>query len=496
MSEHIIHSPIFSRRRAGVLLHPTSLPCGLELGELGPDAFRFVEFLAAAGMGVWQVLPLGPTHGDLSPYMSPSVHAGNPRLISMERLCEWGWLPKKYLSGPHSQQERHALLREARKGFEQAATSVDREAYEHFLSEQQFWLDDFSLYEALRELHHGRSWVDWPAEVRDRKPKVMAELKNHMTEVIGQACFEQFVFFRQWQELKQFANTRGVELFGDMPIFVAHDSAEVWAHREYFDLDEAGQPLTVAGVPPDYFSETGQYWGNPLYRWERMAEDGYAWWLQRMKTALTLFDFVRIDHFRGFEAYWEIPASAETAMEGRWVPGPGATFFDALVKAYPELPVVAEDLGVITPEVDALRQRYGIPGMKILQFAFDGNPWNPYLPHNMERDCVAYTGTHDNNTTEGWFDELDDGLKWQVRDYVHAYEGVSTSWEFIRAVMACPARLAIIPMQDILDLGAEGRMNTPGKAEDNWRWRFTWDQLPKDRAQALRHLVQLYGRSQ
>jgi 4-alpha-glucanotransferase len=470
------------------------LPCGQELGELGPDAFRFVEFLAAAGMSVWQVLPLGPTQGDLSPYMSPSVHAGNPRMISMDRLCDWGWLAQESLSGPNSQQERRALLRKAKKGFERAASAEEREAYKTFLLDHRFWLEDFSLYEALRELHHGQSWVDWAVQFRDRDAEAMQEIKVAMADVIQQIDFEQFVFFRQWQDIKHYANERGIELFGDMPIFVAHDSAEVWAHREYFDLDSTGQPRTVAGVPPDYFSETGQLWGNPHYRWDRMAQDGYQWWLQRMKTALTLFDFVRIDHFRGFEAYWEIPAEAETAMEGQWVSGPGKPFFEALLSAIPQLPVVAEDLGVITPEVEALREQFAIPGMKILQFAFDSNARNPYLPHNMALNCLAYTGTHDNNTTEGWFAQLEEPLQRHVRDYVHAQDESPISWELMREVLASPARMAIVPMQDILGLGEEARMNTPGKAEGNWRWRFYWDQLPLDMAHQLNHLVRLYGR--
>jgi 4-alpha-glucanotransferase len=545
------------RRRAGVLLHPSSLPGGDELGdgelgELGSEAFRFVEFLAAANIGVWQVLPLGPTHADLSPYMSPSAHAGNPRLISLQRLREWGWLADNVLTSGEPQHRRHGLLQAAHSGFETHASAADQQALQDFCDKHQFWLDDYALYQALRQAHYGRPWVDWPIALRDRQLQALHEAANTLADAVAQARFEQFVFFRQWAEIKQYANERDIELLGDMPIFVAHDSAEVWAQRDYFSLDDQGQPLTVAGVPPDYFSETGQRWGNPHYRWARMAEDGYQWWVARLRTALELFDRVRIDHFRGFEAYWEIPASAETAIDGHWVPGPGDDFFNALLREFhcamntPEvdlgykvnvsegnrqgefprrgkggppgqegalgckvnasegsregnlgcLPLVAEDLGVITPAVEALRDRYGLPGMKILQFAFGGGADNPYLPHHHQRNAVVYTGTHDNDTTLGWYRALDGDVQHYVRRYLGDTDNddADMPWALIRAALASPARLAIIPLQDLLELGGEARMNTPAQTEGNWRWRFQWSQVPTDLAGRLKDLVQLYGR--
>ena len=483
----MIH-PVLERRRAGVLLHPSSLPGGGELGELGPDAFRFVDFLQAAGMSVWQILPLGPTHEDLSPYMSTSVHAGNSRLISLELLRQWGWLPAAEAKSP-----RPAQLCAARAGFEQQATPQDQQDYQDFCLRHQFWLEDFSEFQAIRQDQQGAPWFNWPAPLRDREGKALAQMRTRLADRIEQARFEQFVFFKQWLALKREANKRDIELFGDIPIFVAHDSAEVWAHREYFQLDDAGQPRTVAGVPPDYFSATGQRWGNPHYNWARMAEDGYLWWIKRMRTSLELFDLVRIDHFRGFEAYWEIPGDAETAVVGRWVTGPGNALFKALVAAFPYLPVVAEDLGIITPEVEALRDYWGFPGMKILQFAFGGNSDNPYLPHNHMKNCVAYTGTHDNDTSLGWVRQLSPETEAYVRDYLDC-GNAPLAWSLIRATLASTARLAIIPLQDLLELGSDARMNVPGAQEGNWRWRFTWSQLPADLAARTQHLVRLYGR--
>ncbi len=484
----------FNQRRAGVLLHPTSLPCGEELGELGSDAFRFIEFLQAAGFTVWQVLPLGPTHGDLSPYMSPSVHAGNPDMISLQQLRECGWLVEDIDVSGDSQQRRHKLLCAALQGFEASAREQDRLAFGAFQEKHKLWLDDFAIYQSLSRKYQGLPWTEWPSGLRDRDSQALNEAHIELAGEIEQACFEQFVFYSQWLEIKQYANERGILLFGDMPIFVAHDSADVWAGREYFDLDEEGHPLTVAGVPPDYFSETGQLWGNPHYLWSRMAEDGYQWWITRLRTALDIFDVVRIDHFRGFEAYWEIDAKAETAIDGHWVKGPGEDLFKALNKAFPYLPLVAEDLGVITPEVEQLRDHYGLPGMKILQFAFDGSSGNPYLPHNHSVNSVVYTGTHDNNTSLGWYDELDEDTQNYMRDYLGAKEDASIPQLMTNTALSSPARLAMIPMQDLLGLDGEARMNVPAEAADNWRWRFQWDQVPSELAGQLAHVVKLYGR--
>lgn len=480
-----------SQRRAGILLHPTSLPGGV----LGPEAFRFADFLAASGLSVWQALPLGPTHDDGSPYQCLSVHAGNPRLISLELLAELGWLNNDVATPGDADPEtyRRACLIESRRGFLQRASNDERAALDAFIAMQKHWLDDFALYQALRQENDGRAWLDWPVPLRDRETDALDRARARLVDAIEQACFEEYVFFRQWQNLKRYANERGILLFGDMPIFVAHDSAEVWAHREYFMLDEEGKAQVVAGVPPDYFSATGQRWGNPHYNWGRMQADGFRWWVERMVTQLALFDLIRIDHFRGFEAYWEIPAHAETAIAGRWVKAPGDELFQALQEAFNPLPLVAEDLGIITPEVDALREKYGLPGMKILQFAFEGGPSNPYLSYNHQHNSVVYTGTHDNNTTVGWFEELSPSLQQHILDYLGLpQEGMP--WPLIRCAFASVAQLAIVPMQDILALDGEHRMNLPGTTESNWRWRFDWEQVPEELPGRLHRLTEMYGR--
>lgn len=480
-----------ARRRAGVLLHPTSLPGAV----LDQEAYHFVEFLAAAGQSVWQTLPLGPTHGDLSPYQCLSVFAGNPGLISMSSLAQAGWLDEAALRDAQmdDDESRRQLMSEALAGFRRHGTDADGGAFSRFRQQQGDWLDDFALYQALRCEHGGNSWLDWPAALRDRDTAALDEARRNLQPAIERVCFEQFVFERQWLALKRFANERGVLMFGDMPIFVAHDSAEVWAQRHYFTLDENGRALTVAGVPPDYFSETGQYWGNPHYRWDRMREDGFIWWRKRLAHQLTMFDLVRIDHFRGFEAFWEIPANAATAMEGRWVTAPGDALFQSLQNTLPPSSLVAEDLGVITPAVDALRRKYGLPGMKILQFAFGSGADNPYLPHNHEPDYVVYTGTHDNSTTLGWFNALGADARREVLEYLGAPRE-HMPWPLIRSAYQSVARLAVIPMQDVLGLDDQHRMNVPGVTQGNWRWRFVWNQVPTTLAARMRRLTALYGR--
>lgn len=478
------------RRRAGILLHPTSLPDS----DLGPDAFRFIDFMVTCGMTVWQMLPLGPTHDDGSPYQCLSAHAGNPRLISLELLVQSGWLPPESaaLEPTDPAAHRNSCLAQAYQGFKQHASAEDNAAFKTFPSASP-WLKDFALYVALHHENAGRSWLDWPVLLRDRDPGALEDARQRLAGAIGQIYFEQFIFSRQWYALKHYANERGILLFGDMPIFVAHDSADVWAHRHYFKLDPSGHPWVVAGVPPDYFSATGQRWGNPHYEWERMQADGFQWWMERMATQFALFDLVRIDHFRGFEACWEIPAENPTAEGGRWVQVPGDAFFDALQKKFTALPLVAEDLGVITPEVDALREKYHMPGMKILQFAFDGGPTNPYLPHNHKKDSVVYTGTHDNNTTLGWFQELSYPAQNYIMEYL-AKPLESMPLPLIRSALASVACLAIIPMQDALRLDATHRMNLPGTSQGNWGWRYSWDQIPADLPARLRRMVEMYGR--
>lgn len=485
---------VFARRRAGILLHPTSLPGPEGNGDLGADAYRFVDFLCSCGVSLWQTLPLGPTHEDLSPYQCLSVHAGNFRLISLQSLEELGWLYEAKLDEAldlDTQRKVHLLA--AYEGFQRQAGEDDRGALAHFVQEHSRWLDDFALYESLRAESGGKAWYLWPQPIRDRAPRALEAARKRLAKRIEQVCFEQFLFYRQWGQLRRYANERGVLLFGDIPIFVAHDSADVWAHREWFSVDESGQLQVVAGVPPDYFSATGQRWGNPHYRWDALKKDGFGWWLERIRSQMEMFDLVRIDHFRGFEAYWEIDARADTAVDGHWVKGPGQRFFKVLNQVFEELPLVAEDLGVITPEVTALRMKFDLPGMKILQFAFDGSADNPYLPHNHEELSVVYTGTHDNNTTLGWYQDLSDEQQHLLRHYLgdssEAIPGL-----LVRAALASVARLAVIPLQDVLGLDGAHRMNVPGVAEGNWHWRFRWDQVQEEDINRLRDWIQLYGR--
>jgi 4-alpha-glucanotransferase len=479
--------PTIDRRRAGVLLHPTSLPGG----DLGSQALRFLDFVRDAGLTVWQVLPLGPTHADGSPYHCLSVHAINPALISLENLVQRGWLAQLPMRADAAM--RRAAFEQAHRSLLARARAEERAAFEEFCADEDKWLRDYALYQALREDNGEQPWWQWPQPVRDRDTAALAETQRRLGTRIEAIRFEQFVAVDQWQQLHAAARERGILLFGDMPIFVAHDSAEVWAHRDCFKLDERGQPTAVAGVPPDYFSATGQYWGNPMYDWECMRKQGFAWWIARMETELSRFDIVRVDHFRGFEACWEIPASETTAVNGRWVKAPGAALFDALIERFGRLPLVAEDLGLITPEVIALRENYGMPGMAVLQFAFDGGADNPYLPHNLKSDLAVYTGTHDNDTTASWFEGLSAQQQLRVVDYF-GYLHEPMPWPLIRAALMSVGRLAVIPMQDFLGLGRGHRMNMPGTSNGNWGWRFSWDDVPPDLTQAAKRLISLYGR--
>ncbi|MEJ2692047.1 MAG: 4-alpha-glucanotransferase [Candidatus Thiodiazotropha sp.] len=495
MSESInppVHR-LLKRRRAGILLHVTSLPGPGHVGDLGSNAYRFVDFLVSAGMSVWQILPIGPTMHDNSPYQSSSIYAGNPRLISLEMLLERGWLKEVPDNAKGLTDKLKAdCIKLAWEGFKNRANEADRVDLQRFVAEQGWWLEDYALFQALRaELKH--CWWNWRKTLRDRDPQALASSRARLKDLIEATKFEQYLFFTQWMHLKRYANDRGVLLFGDVPIFVAHDSAEVWAHRGFFDLLENGHPRVVAGVPPDYFSATGQRWGNPLYKWDALEADGFSFWIDRLKVQSTLFDFLRIDHFRGFEAYWEIPATEETAINGHWVKAPGEKLFSELYKALPHLELVAEDLGIITPEVESMRKAHGLPGMRILQFAFTGGPDNPYLPFRHTRDSVVYTGTHDNDTTLGWYTSLDDTERELVDDYLgHSREVMP--WPMIRCALASRAALAMIPMQDALGLDGVHRMNTPGTTRGNWGWRFHWEDIEPDSGERLLHRVKMYGR--
>jgi 4-alpha-glucanotransferase len=490
-------------RSSGVILHPTALPGPYGIGELGEHAQRWIDFLAEAGQRVWQLLPLGPTgYGD-SPYQSFSSFAGNPYLLSLARLEAAGWLGADDLEGvPFDDArvdygrvidfklERLALAAERFLG---GASSEARSAFDDFRERHREWLDDYGLFMALKDEHGGRAWDAWPAPLRDRDPDALQAARARLADAMLRQQLYQHWFDQQWAEVRAHATARGVGIVGDLPIFVAYDSADTWANRELFFLDERGVPTVVAGVPPDYFSATGQRWGNPLYRWKRLEETGFAWWIARIRHTLRFVDVMRVDHFRGFAAYWEIPASEPTAERGRWVRGPGQAFFDAVRGALGELPIIAEDLGVITPDVEQLRDHNGLPGMKVLQFAFAGGGEDPYLPHNYAHNCVVYTGTHDNDTTSGWYAQAPEVERDLVRRYLARDDG-NIAWELWRLASASVADTAVAPLQDLLGLGSEARMNTPGVAAGNWTWRFAWDDLPYWLAPQLRELAELYGR--
>ena len=486
---------LFAARRAGVLLHLSSLPSPFGSGDLGHAAYRFVEFLAGAGCTVWQVLPLGPTHEDLSPYDSTSVHAGNPRLISLDWLYDRGLLDGGELDAVRAgARERQWALDAAAARF--AATCArDAGLAAAFAAwrADSGWLEDYALFTAIREMCGGQPWFQWEPALRGREPQALARAAAELAQRIAALRFEQYAFARQWSALRRYAAAHGVHLFGDMPIFVAHDSADVWSARELFLLDAEGQPLTVAGVPPDYFSADGQRWGNPHYAWEAMARDGFAWWRRRIASQRARFDLVRIDHFRGFEACWHIPREAGSAVHGHWEPAPGEALLAALLEQSGAGTLVAENLGIITAQVEQLREGFGLPGMLVLQFAFDGDARNTYLPHNHQPLNVVYTGTHDNDTSLGWFANLDEAARARVLEYL----GVPVEpmpWPLVRCALASVARLAVLPLQDLLGLGSEHRMNLPGVARGNWTWQFREEQLTPALAGRLRAMVELYGR--
>jgi 4-alpha-glucanotransferase len=503
-------------RSSGVLLHPTSLPGPHGVGDFGPEAYRFIDFLQSAGQKLWQVLPLNPTGYADSPFQCLSASAGNPLLISLDRLADRGILDKNELRStpPFLLQTvdygaairfKMPLLLKAASNFFSYASAEDQRQLQEFAQANANWLDDFALFMAVKQAHNLVAWTRWSPDIAAREPAAMNRLSALLTPAIQAQKFFQYEFFRQWQELRSYGRARDIQIIGDLPIYVAHDSADVWSNRQFFLVDEGGNPLKIAGVPPDYFSATGQCWGNPIYNWPLLKETGYKWWIERLRSAFRLYDCVRIDHFRGFEAYWEVPASETTAINGRWVKGPGADLFSVLRKEFGDLPIIAENLGVITPEVEALRQEFGLPGMAILQFAFGKDPQAPtFKPHQYVRDLVAYTGTHDNDTVVGWWSSSgasdstrtpEDVIKEHA--YARAYLGFENEpihWVMIRGIMSSVASTAIAPMQDILGLGSEARMNLPGVASGYWKWRMKPGAASDQIGVKLKEMVTLYDR--
>ncbi len=492
-------------RSGGVLLHPTSLPGKYGIGDLGPTAHKWLDFLAESGCRLWQVLPLGPTgYGD-SPYQSFSAFGGNPYLISPELLSSDDLLsdedlddrpdfPVDYVDYGAVIGWKLKILRRAYDNFRATQPPQLAAGLEAFMKMNLSWLPDFTLFMALKEAHQGAPWTEWPPGLRDRKTAVVARARQEFADAIRFHAFLQYLFAKQWHRLREHAAALRIQIIGDMPIFVAHDSADVWSNRQLFVLDREGQPTAVAGVPPDYFSPTGQLWGNPLYRWKLHAKTDYAWWIDRFENVLKLVDIVRLDHFRGFAGYWEVPAGSETAETGRWRSGPSTKFFRRLKRALGDLPIIAEDLGEITSDVIKLRDRFKLPGMKVLVFAFSEGPENEFLPHAHVRNCVVYTGTHDNDTTQGWYKRISE----EERDFCHRYlntDGAHIAWDMIRAAWASVAVFALAPMQDLLELGNEARMNYPGKQGGYWSWRMSSEALEALLGERLRELNYLYDRS-
>ncbi len=502
-------------RASGILLHPTSLPGRFGVGDLGNEAFAFVDFLAASGQSLWQVLPLGPTgYGD-SPYQCFSAFAGNPLLISPAKLVEQGLLSNDDLSnGPRFRPSRvdfgmvidykKTLLEKALASFKGTPEGPLRSEFARFCELSHWWLEDYALFRALKDAHGGAAWTSWDPAYAGREPAALASAREALRDRIEAEKFFQFLFFKQWSALKAYCRDRLIGIIGDTPIFVACDSADVWSHPEMFKLDSQRRPIVVAGVPPDYFSKTGQLWGNPIYDWDAMRRTGFRWWIDRLRATLEMVDILRIDHFRGFAACWEVPGQDDTAERGQWVEVPGRELFATLRNTLGEMPIIAEDLGVITPDVEALRDDFGLPGMRVLQFAFQGDSRTISLPHNYVRNCVVYTGTHDNDTSVGWFNskagegststasELEHERAYCL-DYLNS-NGGEIHWDLIRAAWASVADTAVVPLQDVLGLGSRARMNLPASEQGNWQWRFRAGALTQKISDRLRALTVLYGR--
>ena len=499
---HKLHSQIQhnQNRCAGVLLHISSLP----MGDFGADSRKFVDFLAEIGASIWQTLPLNMPHDDGSPYQCLSAHAGNPRFISLDNLLEYNLLSNEdlmlcadatKLNFSHTTQQttslqvkRQVMLAKAYFNYKHCQNVTLQQEFVQFCRKNVTWLGDFAVFLVLREKFKHTSWSAWPNAYKNKQPALMAKVKQRFAHEIAVIKFTQFLFFKQWQALKIYANKKGIAMFGDIPIFVAYDSADVWAKPHLFKLDAHKNMQVVAGVPPDYFSETGQRWGNPHYNWQAMQANDFSWWKSRMRTQQRMFDLVRIDHFRGLEAAWEIPANEETAINGNWEPAPGDALLRVLRKRFPRLQLIAEDLGIITPEVDALREDHHLPGMKILQFAFGGDHTNPYLPANIEANSVVYTGTHDNDTSLGWYQSLDENAKNHLHALLETTEPMMPH-ALVELALASKADTAIIPMQDILGLDGAHRMNTPGTVEANWQWRFDWVMLNDAAQQQIKNVI-------
>lgn len=498
-----------NKRGSGILLHITSLPSPYGIGDFGPDAYRFVDFLSASGQGFWQILPLNPTSVVLgnSPYSSYSAFAGNHILISPDILIEDGLLLmsdiKAHVSIPAGRVDYRAVAEFKEKILLRAYDNFRKkpglkDEFEDFCRNNSFWLDDYTLFVALKEKFNGIAWSGWPDDLKHRKDKTLKSWNKTLNDRISMEKFFQYIFFRQWSALKGYCNEKNIKIIGDIPIYVIFDSSDVWANPEMFKLDREMRPMFVAGVPPDYYSKTGQLWGNPVYRWDVLKESGYSWWLKRIGQNVRLYDVVRLDHFRGFVAYWEVSAGSETAASGRWVEAPAGDFFKIVCGSFPGIPIIAEDLGIITPDVDEIKDLFGFPGMKLLMFAFgDDLPLNPYIPHNYSRNCVVYTGTHDNNTVKGWFESETSP---EDRERLFKYLGREVSADIIhielmRLAMMSVANLAIIPMQDILGLGHESRMNLPATSKRNWEWRMMKEQITPELIKQLSGMTELYGRN-
>lgn len=493
-------------RYCGILVHPTSFPSPYGIGDMGKGAYDFIDFLKEAGLTLWQCLPLGPTgYGD-SPYQSFSSFAGQPLIISPDKLKELHLLTEKDLADiPEWDEEKihygpaiaykTNLLKKSYKHFKASHSKKLHEEYETFCEAEGYWLNDYALFMTLKDHHEGKAWTQWETKYKFIKPRTRTITEKEFSDEIGYYKYLQFIFFKQWHELKVYANKNDISIIGDIPIFVSPDSADVWGSKHLYQLDTKGFPLAVAGVPPDYFSATGQLWGNPLYDWEAHAEEDYSWWTSRIAHQLELVDYLRIDHFRGVEAYWSVPYGEETAINGKWIKGPNKALFEAISrKLGDDLPIFAEDLGVITKEVEELRDAFDFPGMKVLQFGFENLSENSFLPHQYQtNNCICYTGTHDNDTTRGWYENANEKVRDKVRRYMRC-DGSYITWDFIRTAMASTAKYAVFPLQDLFGLDSSARMNTPGVASGNWAWRYRADWLTKETARQLKETCILFGR--